>query len=196
MGHSRIFALTTPAALVGLAAILAALFVQWHSAESAGPTTAALRNRPVAGADLQRPQVPEGASAIEPARTGEPRPEPLPTNAREAAFSTRRGTTDVSVRADEPSRARGFDASEGTKLDPLLNTTYDLQSTKEVPVLDPSERRSESRGGIPRDPFPSASVIKHSSASSNPPAGATADSGPRSQAKPRSVRASPAPAAR
>jgi UPF0755 protein len=33
------------------------------------------------------------------------------------------------------SRARGFDASEGTALDPLLNTTYDLNFPKTVPIL-------------------------------------------------------------
>jgi len=32
-------------------------------------------------------------------------------------------------------RPRAFDASEGTPLDPLLNTTYDLNYPKVVPVL-------------------------------------------------------------
>jgi len=31
------------------------------------------------------------------------------------------------------SRSRAFDASEGTKLDPLRNKTYDLTFPKEIP---------------------------------------------------------------
>ncbi|MGU3540628.1 endolytic transglycosylase MltG [Methylobacterium sp. A54F] len=34
-----------------------------------------------------------------------------------------------------PARGRGFDASEGTRLDPLRNKTFDLGSPKTVPVL-------------------------------------------------------------
>jgi UPF0755 protein len=29
---------------------------------------------------------------------------------------------------------RGFDASEGTKLDPLRNKTYDLYTAKQIPA--------------------------------------------------------------
>jgi UPF0755 protein len=32
-----------------------------------------------------------------------------------------------------PTRARAFDASEGTRLDPLLNKTYDLHYAKVIP---------------------------------------------------------------
>jgi UPF0755 protein len=34
------------------------------------------------------------------------------------------------------SRARAFDASEGTPLDPLLNKTYDLSVAHTLPSLD------------------------------------------------------------
>jgi UPF0755 protein len=38
--------------------------------------------------------------------------------------------------ASAPTHARGFDASEGTPLDPLLNKTYDLNYAKTVPPLN------------------------------------------------------------
>ncbi|MFD0938886.1 aminodeoxychorismate lyase, partial [Methylobacterium trifolii] len=37
--------------------------------------------------------------------------------------------------ATQGPRPRAFDASEGTKLDPLRNKTYDLGSPKTVPAL-------------------------------------------------------------
>ena len=44
-------------------------------------------------------------------------------------------------------RPRAFDASEGTPLDPLLNTTYDLNYPKVVP------RSEVTRGAAPRPSF-------------------------------------------
>ncbi len=38
--------------------------------------------------------------------------------------------------AQQPPRARAFDASEGTRLDPLLNKTFDLNYAKTVPPLN------------------------------------------------------------
>ena len=37
--------------------------------------------------------------------------------------------------ASPEARSRAFDASEGTRLDPLKNKTYDLGSPKSIPVL-------------------------------------------------------------
>ena len=55
---------------------------------------------------------------------------------RRAAAARRAGRPD-GVRlgaADRLGRPRIFDASEGTKLDPLLNKTYDLSYAKVVPT--------------------------------------------------------------
>jgi UPF0755 protein len=43
--------------------------------------------------------------------------------------------TNFAAGGDGPARPKAFDASEGTRLDPLRNKTFDLNSPKTVPVL-------------------------------------------------------------
>ncbi|TXN19067.1 aminodeoxychorismate lyase, partial [Methylobacterium sp. WL9] len=47
-----------------------------------------------------------------------------------AAFAADGGAPDANGR-----RSKAFDASEGTKLDPLKNRSYDLSSPKTVPQM-------------------------------------------------------------
>ncbi|MGO4872654.1 MAG: endolytic transglycosylase MltG [Roseiarcus sp.] len=58
--------------------------------------------------------------------------------AREARYGDPAGADArvAGLDAATPPRARAFDASEGTPLDPLLNKTYDLNYAKTVPPLD------------------------------------------------------------
>jgi UPF0755 protein len=60
--------------------------------------------------------------------------------AREARYGTPALADSSSAQAPAPQptasgRPRIYDASEGTKLDPLLNKTYDLSYAKVVPTL-------------------------------------------------------------
>jgi UPF0755 protein len=59
---------------------------------------------------------------------------PLPSNG--AVASTTRPAAPASPQPPTASgRPRIFDASEGTRLDPLLNRTYDLSYAKVVPAM-------------------------------------------------------------
>ena len=42
-------------------------------------------------------------------------------------------TSTTQTQPSTPARPRAFDASEGTRLDPLLNKTYDLSYAKVIP---------------------------------------------------------------
>lgn len=77
-------------------------------------------------------------------------PPPAPDNRTEAPGGTRgadagQGGSDLAASGNRrasaegatASKARAFDASEGTTRDPLLNRTYDLNSPKQVPALRP-----------------------------------------------------------
>ena len=66
----------------------------------------------------------------------EPGPEPG-APARASAYAP--GNTNAAFALDTSTpeaRSRAFDASEGTRLDPLRNRTYDLGSAKSVPLLN------------------------------------------------------------
>jgi UPF0755 protein len=66
-----------------------------------------------------------------------------PDNRTEAPASTQPGADNAGMPVAQPAgavagtRARAFDASEGTARDPLLNKTFDLNSPKQVPQLKP-----------------------------------------------------------
>lgn len=58
-----------------------------------------------------------------------------PDTRTEAPGAARASLDPASASGDAASRARAFDASEGTQRDPLLNRSYDLNSPKQVPAL-------------------------------------------------------------
>lgn len=76
-------------------------------------------------------------------------PPPAPDNRTEAPGASRAadatsgdsetvgGSRRASADGPAGTRARAFDASEGTNRDPLLNRSYDLNSSKQVPALRP-----------------------------------------------------------
>ena len=65
-------------------------------------------------------------------------PPPSPDSRSELPAGNRPGAVAVGMDAQlGVSSARGFDASEGTPKDPLLNKTFDLSSPKDVPALRP-----------------------------------------------------------
>lgn len=59
---------------------------------------------------------------------------PAPGNRRAGVAPTQQG---ASLTGAAGTRARAFDASEGTPRDPLLNKTFDLNSPKQIPTLRP-----------------------------------------------------------
>lgn len=59
---------------------------------------------------------------------------PVPGNRRAGVAPTQQG---ASLASAAGTRARAFDASEGTPRDPLLNKTFDLNSPKQIPALRP-----------------------------------------------------------
>ncbi|UZF93882.1 endolytic transglycosylase MltG [Bosea sp. NBC_00550] len=70
-------------------------------------------------------------------------PPPSPDNRTEAPATTQPAADGAGVPVAQPAgalagtRARAFDASEGTARDPLLNKSFDLNSPKQVPQLKP-----------------------------------------------------------
>ncbi|WP_262331005.1 endolytic transglycosylase MltG [Bosea sp. BH3] len=67
-------------------------------------------------------------------------PPPSPDNRTEAPATTQPASDNAGAPLAQPAgvagtRARAFDASEGTARDPLLNKTFDLNSPKQVPQL-------------------------------------------------------------
>ncbi len=87
------------------------------------------------GSDLSFP-VSAGQRAEEKARAaqyGLPAGSNSPPLAAEVV-SAEEGASLAPVKAS-PGKGRVIDASEGTKLDPLLDKTYDLNTPKTVPVL-------------------------------------------------------------
>jgi len=84
----------------------------------------------------QRTEAPAGARSDGQAATAadpaEPETFPIPANRRAAVAAPAPGAA-----GSAGSRARAFDASEGTARDPLLNKTFDLNSPKQVPQLKP-----------------------------------------------------------
>ena len=61
--------------------------------------------------------------------------EPTPDPGRASAFAPAEGTNFAGGGDPTAPRSKAFDASEGTRLDPLRNKTFDLNSPKTVPVL-------------------------------------------------------------
>ncbi|MCO5093229.1 endolytic transglycosylase MltG [Bosea sp. (in: a-proteobacteria)] len=64
-------------------------------------------------------------------------PPPAPENRTEAPATAQPASVAEPAGAVPGTRARAFDASEGTARDPLLNKTFDLNSPKQVPQLKP-----------------------------------------------------------
>jgi UPF0755 protein len=62
-----------------------------------------------------------------------------PAAGRASAYAPAGANFALGGAANDPSapRPRAFDASEGTRLDPLRNKTFDLNSAKAVPALKP-----------------------------------------------------------
>ncbi|GBU18583.1 MULTISPECIES: endolytic transglycosylase MltG [Methylobacterium] len=78
-------------------------------------------------------QAPAPTDAASPTDKAEPDPS-VPGSA--TAYAPDAGTgTPAAAPTPAAARPRAFDASEGTRLDPLKNKTYDLGSPKTVPVL-------------------------------------------------------------
>jgi hypothetical protein len=99
---------------------------------------------PQIGASNEARDAADGISKMQPApRLAEAAPPPADRNAtpnHAAASSTIGRDVNIAGAGPPPSsslsgRSIAFDASEGTALDPLLNTTYDLNFPKEVPSL-------------------------------------------------------------
>ncbi|KQP24698.1 aminodeoxychorismate lyase [Methylobacterium sp. Leaf102] len=62
-------------------------------------------------------------------------PNPTPDPGRASAYAPADGTNFAGGADPSAPRPKAFDASEGTRLDPLRNKTFDLNSPKSVPVL-------------------------------------------------------------
>jgi len=77
-------------------------------------------------------QAPTPDAAVDKAEPA-PAPVPTPDPGRASAYAPADGTN-FAPGAPAP-RPKAFDASEGTRLDPLRNKTFDLNSAKTVPVL-------------------------------------------------------------
>lgn len=77
-------------------------------------------------------QAPTPDAAVDKA---EPPGDPAATPGRASAYAPDGSNFAVTGSAANGQRPKAFDASEGTKLDPLRNRTFDLNSAKNVPVL-------------------------------------------------------------
>ena len=86
----------------------------------------------------QQAQQPDanGVDKVDPT-TAEPGAAPPPVPGRASAYAPGPAADAAGVEGTGGRRPRAFDASEGTKLDPLKNRTYDLSSPKQVPQLKP-----------------------------------------------------------
>ncbi len=81
-----------------------------------------------------------------------PQPNPEPEAKRPDVISKPEEPT-ATTETRSAKRSTAFDATEGTRLDPLANTTWDLSSPKTVPVLDsslltPKARHDPRRGQL------------------------------------------------
>ncbi len=125
-----------------------------------------------------------------PATAGAPTP---------AAFAPPPGTA-AFPGPPRPAPGRAFDASEGTARDPLLNSTYDLNSPKNVPIgEEPSgprragERPARAAGAPPADR--STTARREGDRAARPAQGQPAQGQQRQRAGQQAPAAQPAPAA-
>jgi UPF0755 protein len=110
---------------------------RWRQVERsrAAPDGSVDRAEPAAGPGETPPAAPPGPATRapgpgQPAPAGAPQPASPRAQGGAAAFASQ-------AEAPRPVRPGGLDASEGTRLDPLLNRTYDLNSPQKVPALKP-----------------------------------------------------------
>ena len=121
--------------LLGVGGTLSAEKLAGKSIEDLGAVVTGVNDQPALGDDsLPAPSGVLGAVPLSPAALADQK-------AREARYgdatvAEARGTRpDPAPVAGGAPKPRAFDASEGTKLDPLLNKTYDLSYAKMIPDL-------------------------------------------------------------